>query len=542
MKLNSLSQVRALTGYVDRTKALRQSGQLFVCYGKRTLGHALSKQRLDHWIVDTVSTAYNNAGLHPPGRMATHCVAASWVLFRENVDKLKKLEYLNLALNNIEQIENLEGCESLQKLDFTVNFIGELSSVESLKQNIHLRELFLVGNPCTEFEGYREFVVATLPQLKWLDGKEIERSDRIKAMQNLRQVQLQIREQEQAYLKKRDKEKQEAKKKLENPNQKEKSEAKENKPGFDGRWYTDINNTILDCEENKECVHETQGTEKHKGSDEDEIDKKFWEEPTPFTPESRLETHRHLEEKRKANDAKRETEKQKPPRKLITEEGRVLNVNEPNLDLYFIISSCFFCRHLDTSRLDVDVQTTYIRVTVKGKTFQLVLPSEVKPDSSTAKRSQITGHLVVTMPKVGTVTSVPEAADVATATAVPVAGYVATATAVPEVGEVGTAMAALEAGEVGTATAVPEAGDVVTATAALEAEEVEAATAVPEAGDVVTATAIPEVGEVGTATAVRDAGEVGTETAAREAADMTTAKTVPEVGEVGTAMSLSKAR
>lgn len=325
----------------------------------------------------------------------------------ENVDKLKKLEYLNLALNNIEQIENLEGCESLQKLDFTVNFIGELSSVESLKQNIHLRELFLVGNPCTEFEGYREFVVATLPQLKWLDGKEIERSDRIKAMQNLRQVQLEIREQEQAYLKKRDKEKQEAKKKLENPNQKEKSEAKESKPGFDGRWYTDINNTILDCEENKECVHETQGTEKHKGSDEDEMDKKFWEEPTPFTPESRLETHRHLEEKRKANDAKRETEKQKPPRKLITEEGRVLNVNEPKLDFSLsedednnqIVLDLAVYRHLDTSRLDVDVQTTYIRVTVKGKTFQLVLPSEVKPDSSTAKRSQITGHLVVTMPK-----------------------------------------------------------------------------------------------------------------------------------------------
>lgn len=27
----------------------------------------------------------------------------------ENVGKLKKLEYLNLALNNIEKIENLEG-------------------------------------------------------------------------------------------------------------------------------------------------------------------------------------------------------------------------------------------------------------------------------------------------------------------------------------------------------------------------------------------------------------------------------------------------
>jgi protein TilB len=59
----------------------------------------------------------------------------------ENVSKLKKLEYLNLALNNIERIENLEGCESLQKLDLTVNFIGELSSVQTLRNNIQLETL-----------------------------------------------------------------------------------------------------------------------------------------------------------------------------------------------------------------------------------------------------------------------------------------------------------------------------------------------------------------------------------------------------------------
>jgi len=30
-------------------------------------------------------------------------------MLTENVGRLKKLEYLNLALNNIERIENLEG-------------------------------------------------------------------------------------------------------------------------------------------------------------------------------------------------------------------------------------------------------------------------------------------------------------------------------------------------------------------------------------------------------------------------------------------------
>lgn len=63
----------------------------------------------------------------------------------------------------------LSGCESLQKLDLTVNFVGYLSSVDSLKHNIHLRELFLVGNPCTEFDGYRQYVVASLPQLKVIE-------------------------------------------------------------------------------------------------------------------------------------------------------------------------------------------------------------------------------------------------------------------------------------------------------------------------------------------------------------------------------------
>ena len=41
----------------------------------------------------------------------------------ENLTKLKELEYLNLALNNIRLIEGIENCESLMKLDLTVNFV-----------------------------------------------------------------------------------------------------------------------------------------------------------------------------------------------------------------------------------------------------------------------------------------------------------------------------------------------------------------------------------------------------------------------------------
>ncbi|KAI1902040.1 hypothetical protein AGOR_G00040620 [Albula goreensis] len=329
----------------------------------------------------------------------------------ENVSKLKKLEYLNLALNNIEVIENLEGCESLQKLDLTVNFVGQLSSVESLKDNLHLRELFLVGNPCAEFEGYRQYVVASLPQLQYLDGKEIKRSERIRAIQGLEAMRVRVQEQEWEHMEKRAREKQEAQEQLEKQEQKkDDAAAKERKPGFDGRWYTDINNSVPKVpEENKENQENFGAEERRQGSCIDDSEKDFWEKPCAFTPESRLEAHRHMEEKRKEKDKVREKDKKaKAPRTLVTADGRVLNVNEPKLEFCLsedeesnnIILDLAVYRHMDTSLLDVDVQPAYVRVTVKGKTFQLVLPEEVRPDSSTAKRSQTTGHLLVTMPKV----------------------------------------------------------------------------------------------------------------------------------------------
>ncbi|KFQ36154.1 Protein tilB, partial [Merops nubicus] len=337
----------------------------------------------------------------------------------ENVGKLKKLEYLNVALNNIERIENLEGCEELKKLDLTANFIGELSSVEALKCNIHLKELFLVGNPCTEFEGYRQFVVATLHQLKYLDSKEIERSERIQALQNYAEVEQKIREQEQAYLHKRAREKEEAQKRMQERKDKKQSQT-ESKLAFHSKYcYSSfliiwlIFHVIFhsqDSLQDKEN-HQAEGDveqETWRTVEDDEEDRRFWEEPTPYTPESRLETHRYIEEKRRAKDNLRESKNQeKPLWTLVTAEGKVLNVNVPKLHFSLkddeennqIILDLAVYRHLDTSLLEVDVQPTYIRVLVKGKPFQVVLPEEVKPDSSSAKRSQTTGHLVVSMPK-----------------------------------------------------------------------------------------------------------------------------------------------
>lgn len=315
----------------------------------------------------------------------------------ENVGRLKKLEYLNLALNNIERVENLEGCESLKKLDLTVNFVGELTSIECLKKHFNFEELYLTGNPCTEYEHYREFVIATLPQLKILDGKEVEKSERIKAIQNLGIIRPRIIEQQENYKKKRAKQKAEAEQKEKEEEERKRKDEEvqkntQNKAGFDGRWYTDINDS-----------------EKRKLAEEQHQKKvdQFWQEKTSYTPESRLATHKHLKEMKERDENKDKEKEEKKPRQLFAKDGRPYNVNENKLDFTLsedmdgnsIILDLAVFRHLDTSMMDCDIQPTYVRVTMKGKIFQLSLPQEVNPDKSSAKRSQTTGHLVLTMPK-----------------------------------------------------------------------------------------------------------------------------------------------
>lgn len=49
------------------------------------------------------------------------------------------------------QVEGLQSCEFLNKLDLTVNFvdIDELeSSVTAMEGNQHLGDLYMMGNPC----------------------------------------------------------------------------------------------------------------------------------------------------------------------------------------------------------------------------------------------------------------------------------------------------------------------------------------------------------------------------------------------------------
>lgn len=132
----------------------------------------------------------------------------------EHIYKLKSLQYLNLAINNITVIPQQIGrLESLQKLDLTLNFIPQTkfhSSLLHLRPCIHLTDITLLGNPCavqynewynkqcTQHNGssetqnrYRLYVISVLCNnntadycnLKRLDGTDITPTELILAKQ-----------------------------------------------------------------------------------------------------------------------------------------------------------------------------------------------------------------------------------------------------------------------------------------------------------------------------------------------------------------------
>ncbi|KND04944.1 hypothetical protein, variant [Spizellomyces punctatus DAOM BR117] len=310
----------------------------------------------------------------------------------ENLHKLKELKYLQLALNNVSKIENLEGCEALEKLDLTVNFVEDPLDVECLKGNEMLRELFLVGNPCTQKEGYREFVITTLPQLKNLDGRDITRSERIEAAQvyeNVRKRFIREREERTGTVYEA---KVEAEPAPQKANDHESSKAQYNE-----------NST-----NSSDSLNEGRNPTPASG-DIDELEEKRWRfqnEPVPHTPSARLEAARDLASMREGkNNQNPPTKQQQSPTPLFAPDGRVLQKNQGKWPFHFAITTDTITLHVelskfvDTSLIDVDVQPTWLRISVKGKILQLVLDEEVQTENVLCERSRVTGWLAVTMVK-----------------------------------------------------------------------------------------------------------------------------------------------
>eukprot|EP00520_Triparma_pacifica_P009918 CAMPEP_0118644520 /NCGR_PEP_ID=MMETSP0785-20121206/6992_1 /TAXON_ID=91992 /ORGANISM="Bolidomonas pacifica, Strain CCMP 1866" /LENGTH=411 /DNA_ID=CAMNT_0006536303 /DNA_START=423 /DNA_END=1655 /DNA_ORIENTATION=+ len=320
----------------------------------------------------------------------------------ENLHHLKSLEYLNLALNNIRKVEGLGRCEFLNKLDLTINFIDvdDLEeSIDNLVDRVHLKDLFMMGNPCEqEWKGFKSYVIGRLPQLTQLDGTEITRSMRITALQRLPAL---VNELRGLAKERRDRrEVEEREKEMER-------KAKEDKIRRRGERREAIESGRVTVEEVGD------------GSDDEEEE----EEMTGHTPEVRNEIYKEMAEQ-KAEKEKREKENQPKYRgekefeaeqkegikkaREREERGEIRQCNEGKWKFSFdeetkkgyVRLDVAVQKHLSSTLIDVDVNPEYISIVIKSKCLRLMLPAEVEAEGAVANRSKTTGHLVVTMKKV----------------------------------------------------------------------------------------------------------------------------------------------
>ena len=275
-------------------------------------------------------------------------------------------------MNNLTRVENLQGCESLRRLDLTLNFLGfrGLASLASLQGNELLRELYLVGNPCTQWQGYRPCVVTLLPQLTRLDGAEISPAERAAAQAKQSWLQAQLEQ---------------------------------------------------GMAEEGDHRHQLPGSKAEEVPETGYIDDNG-EMRRPWCPATRILEHREQQRRAAEAEAQRREgqagvnigdpgeqrpaplQERLPP---LQEDEAVHQKNEGKWDFTLddssdgaaVVLEVAVERFLDTSLIEADIQPTFVRLLIKGRLLQLLLPTEVLPDAATARRCKANGRLVITMPK-----------------------------------------------------------------------------------------------------------------------------------------------
>ena len=261
----------------------------------------------------------------------------------EHMNKLKELEYLNLALNSISVVENLGRCESLKKLDLTVNFVDLdtfRESVLNLSECAALEDLYFVGNPCMQWEFARPYIIAHIPWLKQLDGNLVTPSERLQAKRQLPKLEAELKSLAQKC--------------------------------YDSKQQSDY-------------------------------------KPV-YTKEERLEEYRVVAQQKALKDKNSTVggavaEKEKTEIPVYNSRGEIRQCNEGKYEFKFdetgseIILTVAVPKFLDTSQIDVDLQSTYIRCSIKGKILQLSLSEDIDVCNSGITRAKVTGELRITMAK-----------------------------------------------------------------------------------------------------------------------------------------------
>jgi protein TilB len=267
----------------------------------------------------------------------------------ENLRKLKRLEYINLALNNICRIEGLNSCESLRKLDLTLNFIDFDALEESLKHlidNYNLEDLYLVGNPIqTNWADrrYRDYVILACPQIKQLDGILISPAERIAAQGKLENLEPELR-----------------------------------------------------------CCAARIAESKRVGTYDSCI-------KHGYTRQARIEMYRELgeqkAEKERMEKLRLGIEERKPrePPSVLNQKGEIRQCNEGGYEFSLeedpltcpghVVFQMETPRFMDISLIDIDLNPLYVRCSIRGQITQIRFDCEVVVARSRVERSKTTGAI-----------------------------------------------------------------------------------------------------------------------------------------------------
>lgn len=264
-----------------------------------------------------------------------------------DVCRLSELRVLVLALNHLSSIPCLEHQRALEYLDLSFNLIGLnrfQASLDGLKDLTNLSDLYVTANPCErEWEGYRMFVIASLPQLKRLDGIVIQDSERKLAAE---------------------------------------------------QWDHWIMNLVEMTEHY--CpdlsVYDRHQTEREAMSDQ-------WIAMQEKIDQDRRQSVVSVAPLRKHVDVVQSTRRQEL-------QGERRNVNEGNflfnLDYKpdHLVLSIGISKDIPTDDIDLDVKADYVSLVIQAQVLRVRLPHSIRHDETQSQRSQATGTLMLILPTV----------------------------------------------------------------------------------------------------------------------------------------------
>eukprot|EP00767_Chilomastix_cuspidata_P003139 gnl/Chilomastix_cuspidata/3256.p1 GENE.gnl/Chilomastix_cuspidata/3256~~gnl/Chilomastix_cuspidata/3256.p1 ORF type:complete len:586 (+),score=162.77 gnl/Chilomastix_cuspidata/3256:169-1758(+) len=111
---------------------------------------------------------------------------------------LSRLTDLSLAHNEVSAIRGLSELRSLESLSLGHNLISDFDGLLALRALPRLRALTLAGNPVSTEGDYKQYVIAHVPALRYLDSELIFEAERDAAKESFKRELLELEEKEAA--------------------------------------------------------------------------------------------------------------------------------------------------------------------------------------------------------------------------------------------------------------------------------------------------------------------------------------------------------